>query len=194
MIREDVSGADLLIDGRAGNAGEVPSEKPDRNPAMRELALESLLGLIGRLGTTLDLDTVVRLLLMTVSGQLSLFQAACYLAESPGGKLVFVHSLGIGAGSLPESMSRSNDIVVNLERCRSLFVLGRDCGTEGENAGQSEEGLLVSNGFNYAFPLVDGGEMLGLLLLSKRIRHEGFDDFSTEILHRLYTQGLWAGT
>ncbi len=178
-------GIDLLNDGRAGIAPDASAEKLNRTLAMRELALESLLGLIGRLGTTLELDTVVRLLLMTVSGQLSLFQTACYLEESRGGKHMMFHSLGIGAGSLPESISRSSDIVANLERYQSLIVLGRCSGTEGENAPQSDEILLVSNGFSYAFPLVDGNELLGILLLSKRIKHDGFDDFSTEILHMI---------
>ncbi len=156
-----------------------------RKLAKRELALESLLGLIERMGTSMDLDTVVKLSLMTVSGQLSLFQSACYLSDSPGGKFVVSHSLGIGHDSLPGFIERSGGFVDSLRKYQSLVLLGKESQNSGNEELRSVEYLLADSGFSYAFPLIDGGEMLGILLLSCRIEHDGFDEFSTDILHMI---------
>ena len=154
----------------------------------RNITFEALFGLFEKIGTTLDLATIVRLFLLTLMGQLRLKRIALYLASSDGTRFVMHHALGIGRQVLPTAFCvehtltrwlRSEKDAPHIDSFFNEYkgeVPGETAGFLGEMAGRS---------FAYAYPLTDRDELLGAVFFSGKVTGEGFSQFDNELLRML---------
>lgn len=165
-------------------------ERIERRLEKRDITFEALFGLFEKIGTTLELETVVRLFLLTLMGQLRVRRIALYLDTTGKRRFAAYHSLGIGRRLLPRAfrprhpflrLLRESEGVPHID---SFFTAG--------GGGVSEEtaeflGEMGRRGFAYAFPLVDRDELLGVVFLSGKVTGEGFSQFDDELLRMLAT-------
>ncbi|MCK4537638.1 MAG: HAMP domain-containing histidine kinase [Candidatus Krumholzibacteria bacterium] len=181
----------------SGQAMEVTNKSSEANGATdvssmleqelerKNMAFEALFRLMERIGTTLDLETIVRLFLMTLAGQLSLDQIAFYLVSSKDNIFRAYYSLGIGTGELPPTMDRSSYIVRTLGKKLDLVEISESQDLEAYTDPSDDGTLFSMNGFSYAFPLIGKMGVLGIILMSRKIDGSGFTRFNGEILHVL---------
>ena len=66
-----------------------------KNLERKNFTFEALFSLIEKLGTTLELDKIIRLLLMTLVGQLSISQISLYLYSPSGRRFLINHTLAV---------------------------------------------------------------------------------------------------
>jgi signal transduction histidine kinase len=151
----------------------------------KDMAFEALYRLMERIGTTLDLETIIRLFLMTLAGQLSLDQIAFYLASSKENLFRVYYSLGICTGELPATIDRSSYIVRTLGKKSDLLEL-REPPDLAACVDPSDDAVLFSmNGFSYAFPLIGKNGVQGIIFMSRKIDGGEFTEFNRDILHVL---------
>ncbi len=154
----------------------------------KNIAFEALFRLFEKIGTTLDLGTIVRLFLLTLMGQLRVKRIALYLVSSDGKRLEAHYTLGIGRRVLPETVVAGDAF--------SRWLMGAD-GTRhidgffANTHGGVPEGMarflgdLVEHGFAYAFPLTDRDGLIGVVLYGGKVTGEGFSRFDNELLRIL---------
>jgi signal transduction histidine kinase len=154
----------------------------------KNIAFEALFKLFEKIGTTLDLGTIIRLFLLTLMGQLRVKRIALYLVSSDGGRFEAHHILGIGLQALPETV-RAGDAfsrwLKGADGARHIdgfFANARGGVTEGT---ARFLGDLVEHGFAYAFPLTDQDGLLGVVFYSGKVTGEGFSRFDNELLRML---------
>ncbi|MBN2071087.1 MAG: hypothetical protein JW814_06470 [Candidatus Krumholzibacteriota bacterium] len=166
---------------------ELTVEKTRTSLDNRDYSFDALFRLFEKLGTTLELDKVIRLFVMTLAGQLSLGQISFYLFSRKTEKLDLYYSLGLGRENSVDSISIDSGFV-NWLLSRGypakieLFVAKPD---DNSDEDQNVKNLLVDDSFRYAYPLIDGGELQGMIIFGDRITGEGFTDFNIEILHMM---------
>ena len=166
-----------------GNAAE--SSILEQELERKDMAFEALYRLMERIGTTLDLETIIRLFLMTLAGQLSLDQIAFYLVSSKENLFRVYYSLGISTRELPATIDRSSYIVRTLEKKFDLVEL-REPPDLAACVDPSDDAVLFSmNGFSYAFPLIGKTGVQGIIFMSRKIDGGEFTEFNREILHVL---------
>ncbi|MBU8920782.1 MAG: HAMP domain-containing histidine kinase [Bacteroidales bacterium] len=165
-------------------ATDVPSML-EQELERKNMAFEALFRLMERIGTTLDLETIIRLFLMTLAGQLSLDQIAFYLASSKENLFRVYYSLGISTGELPPAIARSSYIVRTLGKKLDLVEIGEPSDLAACADPSDDEALFSMNGFSYAFPLIGKTGVQGIILMSRKIDGSGFTEFNREILHVL---------
>lgn len=154
----------------------------------RNITFDALFGLFEKIGTTLELGTIVRLFLLTLMGQLRLKRIALYLVSAGGQPFEVYHALGIGRVHLPPTFyashafshwMRAGEGAPHLD---SFFTEAHD-GTPEETIGFL--GDLAKRGFAYAFPLIDQDEQLGVVFFSGKLTGEDFSQFDNELLRML---------
>ena len=167
-------------DGTAGVPLMLEQELEKKN-----MAFEALFRLMERIGTTLDLETIIRLFLMTLAGQLSLDQIAFYLASSKNNVFKVYYSLGISTGELPATMNRSSNIARTLSEKLDLVEIEEPQDLSVCSEPLDDEALFSMSGFSYAFPLIGKTGVLGIILMSRKIDGGVFTEFNRETLHVL---------
>jgi signal transduction histidine kinase len=154
----------------------------------KNIAFEALFGLFEKIGTTLDLDTIVRLFLITLMGQLRLRRIALYLSSSATGRFEMHHALGTGRQALPGDFRVCS---VLSQWLRAMDASGHiDDFFSGTREGTSEEsidflGALAERGFAFAVPLIDRDELIGVVFISGKVTGRGFSHFDNELLRML---------
>ena len=144
-------------------------------------AWEGVFSLIRSLGTSLEVDRVATLSLMTVTGQLSIQKAALYLHEPGEDYLSLCQAIGVRRGRVLTPHLRVPD--------RLNAVLTE---TQGMARLRSSHGLhpsLLAN-FEYAGYLGDGTDFVGLALLGAKLNGREFDEHDQRLLQ---TMGVVVG-
>jgi len=162
------------------------SERLEKELARQNIAFESLFKLVEKLGTTLDLEKIVRLFLLTVMGQLRLKRVILFISTDDMQRLFPARSLGY-KGKEPGPIHPSSSFarwLRTLERPSDMDVFFNNAGSvPGEEIRTVEE--LVDAGFSYCAPLKDNDELVGVLFYSGRITGEPFGEFDDSLLMML---------
>ena len=161
-------------------------EKLEEELARQNIAFDAVFKLVEKLGTTLDLDKVVRLFLLTVMGQLRLKKVALFM-DSGTEDLSLVHVFGIGRDKTPSSMHSSSRFVrwvKKLEGPSNIDEFFKVAGSldAGEELALKE---LMGAGLSYVAPLSERDELVGFVLYSGKITEEAFTRFDESLLKML---------
>lgn len=154
----------------------------------KNITFEALFRLIEKIGTTLDLRTIVRLFLLTLMGQLRVRRVALYLVSSDGKYFEVHHTLGIGLQALPEAVGAGDAFVRWVKAVDGAQHIDSFFSNAGGGAPEGTTrflGDLVECGFAYVFPLTDRDGLLGVVFCSGRVTGEGFSRFDNELLRML---------
>ncbi len=153
----------------------------------KNFAFEALSRLFEKLGTTLELEKIIRLFSMTLVGQLSLSQISFYINWRETKTLEIYYSLGMGRESVLESVKIENKFIqwvlgqqspVRIDRYRV-----KPDAIDSDDVGIRD--LLLKSNYCYACPLMDGDDLLAMIMFSQKVTGEGFTDFNIEILHMI---------
>ncbi len=154
----------------------------------KSIAFEALFRLFERIGTTLELGTIVRLFLLTLMGQLRVKRIALYLVSSDGKRFEVHRTLGIGLRVLPGTVGagdafsrwlRDEDSARHID---GFFAGARGGVPEGTTRFL---GILMERGFAYALPLSDQDGLLGVVFYSSKVTGDEFSRFDDELLRML---------
>ncbi len=164
---------------RANFAGEDLKEALDK----KNIAFKALFSLIERLGTTLDLEKVVRLFLTTLMGQIGLRKVALYL-PAPGERvMVPYHSIGLKKDTQLPPLEKYGKFMQWLQKSGTLVHIDNFFNSAGGLDEEYQElNLFVEGGFAYVLPLVEKEETIGVILLSNKVAGEGFSEFDVEMM------------
>lgn len=139
-------------------------------------AWEGVFSLIRTLGTSLEVDRVATLSLMTVTGQLLVQKAALYIVEPGEAGLVLCQSLGVRPNRLQRKRiyvpKRLHDILLNdggVARLKSSYGLPAD----------------ILDSFQYGSYMVDDSGFVGLLLLGHKLDGREFDGQDARLLETM---------
>lgn len=154
----------------------------------RNITFEALFRLFERIGTTLDMETIVRLFLLTLMGQLRLKRIALYLVSPDQTRFLVHHALGVGRQMLPPAFCASHALKRWLRAGEGTphidgFFNGANGGVPEETAGFLGE--MTERGFAYACPLTDQDDLLGAVFFSGKVTGGGFSQFDNELLRML---------
>lgn len=150
----------------------------------RDIAFEALFRLFEKIGTTFDLETIIKLLLMTIVGQLGLRRVAFFLRKESSSRLELYHSIGMGRDakfpvfSLESSFMRWMDNMDGVVMIDDFYKLQ---GT-GQEEDQAIGEALVKGGFSYACDLKEGDKLFGIMAFSHKVSGQGFSEFDRELL------------
>lgn len=169
-------------------SSEPDIKRIEENLEKRNITFAALFGLFEKIGTTLEMGTIVRLFLLTLMGQLRLKRIALYLGSAGERRLEVYHALGIGRQLLPPAFCASHAFSRWLRASEGVphidgFFNETHNGVTEETVGFLGE--LAQRGFAYAFPLIDQDELLGAVLFSGKVTGEGFSQFDSELLRML---------
>jgi len=162
------------------------SERLEEELARQNIAFEAVFKLVEKLGTTLDLEKIVRLFLLTVMGQLRLKGVSLFIATGDLQELLPVRSLGRRSERLKPIPSGSPFArwVRTLDGPSSIDEFFNNAGSlSGEDIKPVRD--LMDAGYSYCAPLKDSEELVGALLYSSRITGEPFGDFDDSLLMML---------
>jgi len=161
--------------------------KLERELARQNIAFDAVFKLVEKLGTTLELDRIVRLFLLTVMGQLRTKSVVLFLSREGSKEFAPVHSLGLAAKNYIESISHDNGVV------RWLNTLDKPTSLDnffnsGNMVNEDDRSLvekLLEGGLSFTAPLKCNDELSGVLFYSGRITGEPFTDFDDSLLMML---------
>ncbi|MBN1165068.1 MAG: hypothetical protein JXB45_10855, partial [Candidatus Krumholzibacteriota bacterium] len=153
----------------------------------KNFTFDALFRLIEKLGTTLELDKIIRLFLMTLVGQLSLGQVSLYLFSPSGKKLKINHSLGLPRDAVLDSMDMEADFVRWLLDQEYPVPIDRYRGAPEETVAgdRAMRDLLLKNQYRFAYPIMNGSDLLALIMFGDKVTGEQFTDFNVEVLHMI---------
>lgn len=171
-------------DSEKGNIS-LTSSLDDPKDALdkKNIAFQSLFSLIEKLGTTLDLEKVIRLLLNTLMGQIRLRKVCFYLPAADRQSIIPYHSMGLGRDAgLPEITAECG-FVRWLESIESFVHIDRFYNTQAEGTkGCKHLDSLLEKGFAYALPMKGKNETVGIIFLSDKVVEEPIHDFDIDLM------------
>ncbi len=151
----------------------------------KRLTFDSLYRLIERLGTTLELDKIIRFFMMTLAGQLKLDHVSLYLFSNSTMNLILYHTLGRGKkdelGRINIGSGLGRWIVERKSMASIKEFVGRPAGMNGVVDGHAR--ILIENGLEYSYPLIDGTDLIGAIIFGDKIGGGDLADFDIETLH-----------
>jgi len=163
------------------------TKKLEESLERKVFLFEALLRLVEKLGTTFDIDRIMKLFLMTLAGQLGLRKIAVYLASPVDSTFRFSHELGAGSASLPEAICGVSPFVRWLERENGVVFIDKYFASLQDSS--ESDFLFLSGvsdkGFSHACPVENSGDRLGILFFSGKANGRAFTDFDTEFLEMI---------
>jgi signal transduction histidine kinase len=168
--------------GAAQDGGQT--ERIEDRLERRNTAFDALFNLVEKLGTTFDLDAIVSVFLMTVMGRLTVERAALFLAASPAGRLMPCRSFGLARPGALAPIGAASHLAHWLEGARGLVCLEDVRASAGSSPAGGDESIetLVDAGFSNAIALADGGDLLGMLVVSDTVTGRAFDRLDEDLL------------
>jgi len=138
------------------------SERLEEELARQNIAFEAVFKLVEKLGTTLDLEKIVRLFLLTVMGQLRLKGVSLFIATGDLQELLPVRSEKLKPIPSGSPFARW---VRTLDGPSSIDEFFNNAGSlSGEDIKPVRD--LMDAGYSYCAPLKDSEELVGALLYS----------------------------
>ncbi|MBN1165443.1 MAG: hypothetical protein JXB45_12755 [Candidatus Krumholzibacteriota bacterium] len=139
------------------------------------------------LGGGFDLEKIIRLFQMTMSGRLSLSRAAFYLFNRENGNLEKKHSLGSVLRDLPSPETYPWSMIKYLQRVEGPVGLDDFPGPAAEKSEGDAEFIaaLSALDFSHACPLAVGQELLGVVFFSPKAGGGEFSAFDLEYIRML---------
>jgi len=153
----------------------------------KDFTFEALFRLFEKLGTTLELDKVIKLFMMTLAGQLSLSQISFYLYNQKTNQLEVYYTLGLGRDKREDSIPIDSTFISWL--MKQEYPAKMNSFTENLVGDNSDASLiaeeLTGNSYNYTQPLLDGDDLLAMIVFGDRITGEDFSKFNIEVLNMI---------
>ncbi len=166
-------------------SGATPdTEEIEQSLEKRDIAFEALFRLFEKIGTTFELETIIKLLLMTVVGQLGLRRVAFFLRRERSNMLDLYHSIGLGRNVEFPSFSLLSSFMKWMDEINGVVTID-DYFSEDEEEQDGEQAIekaLVNGGFSYACDLKEGEDLFGIMAFSQKVSGQGFSEFDRELL------------
>jgi signal transduction histidine kinase len=160
------------------------AEELERRLERKDIAFEALFRLFEKIGTTFDIDTIIKLLLMTIVGQLGLRRIAFFIRNERSARLDLYHSIGLARDAVFPSFSIESGLIRCMEGAEGVVSL-QDL-LSGERPGDADDSsigaALLENGFSHACDLRDKETLFGVMAFSRKVNGQGFSDFDRELL------------
>lgn len=177
-----VPGRILGISGRESMSAVTADTTRSLHELERQYRVwEGVFSLIRTLGTSLEVDRIATLSLMTVTGQLSIQRAALYLHEPSEDSLVLCQTIGVRKARMVASRLRVPD--------KLHEILVESDGVARLRASFGLDPALLAH-FEYGGYLSDGSDFVGLVLFGPKA--DGLD-FDEQELRLLQTMGVVVG-
>ena len=172
------------VDHRCVTGKDSLTKELERRLEMKEITFEALFRLFEKIGTTFDLDTIIRLLLMTIAGQLGLRRIAFFLRLERSDSLELYHSIGMGPNTFIPAFQVGMSFIDCLSGEDGVVMiddfLKSPVSRQDENRAAVEE--LAEWKFSYACGLKESDQLVGILVFSNRVSGGGFTEFERELL------------
>lgn len=160
------------------------SEEVEQSLEKRDIAFEALFRLFEKIGTTFDLEMIIKLLLMTVVGQLGLRRVAFFLRRERSSRLDLHHSIGLGRYVEFPSFSLDSSFMKWMDEMDGVVMI--DDFFKSDEIGYKEEqaigNALVNSGFSYVCDLKEGDKLFGIMAFSQKVSGQCFSEFDRELL------------
>jgi signal transduction histidine kinase len=159
-------------------------EKVAQNLEKREIIFEALFRLFEKIGSTFDLETIIKLLLMTIVGQLGLRRVAFFLRRDRSSKLDLFHSIGLGRDVNFPPISLESDFLHWIDETEGVVLIDEFVNShlaeleENQSIGE----VLIKSGFSYACDLKEGDTLFGIMAFSHKVSGQGYSEFDRELL------------
>lgn len=148
---------------------------------------EAIFRLFEKLSGEDDLEKVLKVFLMTLSGQLSLERTAIYLSCPGSNAFRLADSLGAGSAALPSALCGATPFAGYLLKTGGASRISdytKDPSfRQDDTAGVLE--TLQRSGFDYASPVAGNEDYTGILFFSGKVDGSSFNRFDEEFLYML---------
>jgi signal transduction histidine kinase len=151
----------------------------------KDITFDALFRLVEKTGTTFDITKIVRLFLMTVMGQLKLKRISIYLYKPRSKGFEAFHSIGISSDTALPQIETGASFLRWIKTAPGLAHIDEYFSTGSPDGHPAFLDVIIREGFAYAYPMADQGEVIGVLLLGGKVTDESFSDFDSEILQML---------
>lgn len=148
---------------------------------------EALLRLFEKIGTSFEIERIVKLFLMTVAGQLGLKRTAMYMTAENPARFELCRAFGTGSTPPPGEIGGSSPFVQWLRRKGVRAFIDDYFRSAGDVPSEDMEFLsgMTELELSHACPVESGGEFLGLLFFSGKAGGGGFSDSDGEFIDML---------
>jgi signal transduction histidine kinase len=172
------------IDHRCVTGKDSLSQELERRLEKIKITFEALFRLFEKIGTTFDLDTIIRLLLMTIVGQLGLRRIAFFLRLEKSDRLELYHSIGLGSSAVIPAFQVDMRFIECLTGGDSIVILEDFLKSSGNVQDEDRAAVkeLAEEGFSYACGLSESDQLVGMMVFSNRVNGDGFTEFERELL------------
>jgi signal transduction histidine kinase len=145
---------------------------------------EALFRLFEKLGSTFDIDVIVRLFMMTLAGQLGLGRIAFYVQNDRGGFDLY-HTLGMPGALAPQRFGVESAFLQWVRRSACPALIEDFHSEAGGEPGAGRRGAIERSGLRYACMIGGSDDSIGCVLFGRKISGDGFTVFDVELIRMI---------
>jgi signal transduction histidine kinase len=156
----------------------------ERTLERKNHTFEALFRLFEKLGSTFDVDVIIRLFMMTLAGQLGLGRISFYVKNGRGGFDLY-HALGMPVTLAPQRFNAESAFVHWIHRSVCPALIEEYYSAAGCECGDEQREALERSGLDYACMIGGRDESVGCVLFGRKLSNDGFTVFDVELMRMI---------
>lgn len=172
------------IDNKSTTGNDPRLKEVEESLEKRDITFEALFRFFEKIGTTFDLDVIIKLLLMTIVGQLGLRRVSFFLRRERANRIDLYHSIGMRRQAGFPAFSLESSFVRWMNEKDGVVSIDDYFEPEGKEYGEDRAigEALIANGLSYVCDLKEGDKLIGIMAFSNKVSGEGFSEFDKDLL------------